>query len=36
MNWTRPIEDIVELIIVVWLFDILFRPRRNRKTEEGN
>lgn len=28
MNWPRPIERIVEMIIAVWLFDIIFRPRR--------
>ena len=30
VNWTRPMEILVDAIIALWLFDIFFRPMRNR------
>jgi hypothetical protein len=32
MNWTRPIEEIVEAIIVMWLFSLFFGPRKGDET----
>jgi len=33
MNWTRPITGIVEAIIALWLVDLFFRPRAERKAD---
>jgi hypothetical protein len=32
MNWTRPLEGLVEVIVAVWLFQIIFKPRKSNET----
>lgn len=32
MNWTRPLEAFVEMIVALWLFDIIFKPRKSNET----
>jgi hypothetical protein len=27
MNWEHPLVEVVEVIIAVWLLDIIFKPR---------
>lgn len=28
MNWTRPLEEVVDVMIALWLFWIVFKPRK--------
>jgi hypothetical protein len=32
MNWTRPLESFVELIVALWLFEFIFKPRKGNET----
>jgi hypothetical protein len=32
MNWTRPLEEFVEVMVAVWLFQIIFKPRKSNET----
>jgi hypothetical protein len=27
MNWKHPLVEVVEVVIAMWLFDIIFKPR---------
>jgi hypothetical protein len=33
MSWTRPIEVLVEVYIVIWLLKIIFKPIGRHKTQ---
>ena len=32
MNWKHPLEEVVDLIIALWLFEIVFKPRKGNES----
>jgi hypothetical protein len=33
MTWTRPFGTLVEVIVVLWLFQITFKPRKSNEAQ---